>query len=215
MTIELRVKARTQTSPMSCWWACMAMVLEYYGHNYILPSQYRESFRRPFFRPLSPSLYTADRHYATGNQLQNMPLEQAEGHTYLEPYEWYDHGLPGNRHAFSLLSRITGFQGFSRPAFGRWTADDFKERLENFGPYVFMGFWNGFPHAILVIGVVQNASSTNIISIDPARGFAASESLSAFNARMRSQSMIEYTFNNLNPLYLPQTNPIRGTINHD
>lgn len=132
----------------------------------------------------------------------------------MQPYEWYDHGLPRNRRAFDLLVDITGFRGFDRPAFGAWTADDVESRLRRYGPYAFFGFWSGFPHVILVVGIIQSGSETQVVSIDPARGFATGEPLPDFNHRMSSR-MREFNFNGLNPLYFPQSeDPIREIVNH-
>lgn len=213
MTIELLVPGRRQRSRMSCWWACMAMVLEYYGQTYTYPWSYRSQFARPWQQPVlpipdmrRPSIAQAMRHDPT--------LRRTHELEFMESYEWFNHGLPRNRRAFELLSQISGFVGFDRPAFGSWTASDVESRLRRYGPYAFFGFWNGAPHAIVVVGIIQQGSNVQVVTIDPARGFATPQSLANFNQRMGSPGMREFAFNRLNPLYLPQKNPIRATVNH-
>jgi hypothetical protein len=200
----------------------MAMILEYYGQHYSFPWEYRSQFARPFNRPITGSPY-ADQDFMSLDEAmrQDPALRQFnsqhrhESMSYSRPYEWYYHGIPRrSRQAFELLCEITGFQSFSRPAFGRWTADDVESRLRQYGPYAFFGFWNSFPHVILMVGIVTQGGNTNVVTIDPARGFPTSESLQQFNTRMASDEMQEFNFNGLNPLYLPQEQPIRDTVNH-
>jgi len=214
MTIELRVHGRRQLSPMSCWWACMAMVLEYYGRTYAHPWQYRAEFMRPvgFNRPddmVYPSLDDAMRYDAELRHWERSPALTP----YLQPYEWYDSGLPAARAAFDRLHAITGFRGFDvRPAFGAWTATDVESRLRAHGPFVFFGSWNGFPHAILTVGLSQGGpEGPRVVTIDPIRGFASGEDLADFNRRM-VRDMSEYNFESLNPMYLPQDRPVRDVV---
>lgn len=212
MTIELRVPGRVQATQMSCWWTCMAMILEYYGRDYALPWQYRAQFRRPMSfmarRPEPewhlPSIDEAMAHDAT--------LATTDELIYLAPHEWYEHGLPRNRAAFAQLASFTEFRGLpSRPAFGRWSADDVETRLRQHGPYVFFGSWNGFPHAIVTVGLLRRTGSTEVVTIDPIRGFATGESLADFNARMASR-MSEFNFFDLNPMYLPRERQVREVV---
>ncbi len=216
MTIELRVTPRIQTSPMSCWWACMAMTLEYYGQNYLYPWHFKAEFERPWNQPMLP--WRRDFHYPSINDAiqHDSSLQRTQELAFMEPYEWYEHGLPRNRRAFEALAAITGFRGFDRPSFGSWTRDDVESRLREYGPYMFLGFWSGVPHAILVVGLVENEAGIQVVSIDPVRGFATGESLERFNHRMGSPEMREFTFNRLNPLYKPQStsegSPIRGVV---
>jgi hypothetical protein len=128
-----------------------------------------------------------------------------------QPYEWYDRGLPNNREAFRLLADITGFRGFDRPAFGRWTATDFESRLRQYGPYAFFGFWNGYPHVIVVTGLIEVDGQQAVVTIDPVRGFATSQSISQFNGLM-NERMQTFNFNRLNPLYLPNSQPVRDVV---
>lgn len=208
--IELRVPGRQQTSQMSCWWASMAMVLEYYGRDYSYPWQFNGQFRRPWNRPhegLPDMVY--------GNldaELARDPgLHDAAASFYLEPYEWYERGLPQSRAAFERLRDISGFRGFDRPAFGAWTADDVESRLRAHGPYVFFGSWNGFAHAIVTVGLIQDASGPAVVTIDPIRGFASSEPLASFNRRM-ANNLAGWNFDSLNPMYLPQPRPVRDVV---
>ena len=213
MTIELRVPGRVQTSQMSCWWASMAMVLEYYGRDYTYPWYFSAEFARPLYRPddgipdlVYPSLDAV---------LARDPMLLDPGaSTYLQPYEWYERGLPESRAAFARLRSISGFRGFDRPAFGAWTAEDVESRLRRYGPYVFFGSWNGFPHAIVTVGLIRRDTGAEVVTIDPIRGFATSESLASFNQRMAS-NLAGYNFASLNPMYLPQPDPVRDVVNHD
>jgi hypothetical protein len=213
MTIELRVPGRRQLSQMSCWWACMAMILEYYGRSYHFPWQFRAEFRRPFGRYgtadlVYPSLDDALRY---DEELAWEPAPHLA--PYLQPYEWYERGLPAVRAAFERLHVITGFRGFDvRPAFGAWRAADVESRLRSHGPFVFFGSWNGFPHAILTVGLLgRTDEDAVVVTIDPIRGHATNESLHAFNSRMVS-NMRDYNFDSLNPMYLPQAEPLRAVV---
>jgi hypothetical protein len=140
-------------------------------------------------------------------------LRDPSGHTYLQPYEWYERGLPESRAAFERLRSISGFRGFDRPAFGAWTAEDVESRLRRYGPYVFFGSWNGFPHAIVTVGLIASGAGAEVVTIDPIRGFATNESLASFNQRMAS-NLAGYNFASLNPMYLPQPNPVRDVVSH-
>lgn len=214
MTLELRVHGRRQLSPMSCWWACMAMVLEYYGRTYSHPWQFRAEFMRPpgFHRPddlVYPSLDDAMRFDAELEHWDRSPALTP----YLQPYEWYDRGLPAMRAAFDRLHAITGFSGFPvRPAFGHWTAADVESRLRAHGPFVFFGSWNGYPHAILTVGLLdEGGPEPLVVTIDPIHGAPRNESLSDFNLRM-VRDMSDYNFESLNPMYLPQDRPLRDVV---
>lgn len=211
MSIELAVTPIRQTTPMSCWWVCMSMVLGYYGQQYRYPWDFRPEFRRPFARvasPVMPDLLYPDIDTAME---YDASLHHSSELTFLQPYEWYDHGLPRSARAFEALSSITGFRGFDRPAFGRWTANDVETRLRRFGPYIFCGFWNGFPHAILVTGLLRNEGDISVVTIDPNNGFAFSDSLEGFNSKM-DERMREFNFNSFNPLYLPQVQAVRAVV---
>lgn len=215
MTIELRVPGRVQATQMSCWWTCMAMVLEYYGRDYDLPWQYRSEFRRPLsFVPRGPD---AEWHVPSLDEAlaYDSTLARTGDLIYLAPHEWYERGLPAHRAAFDRLASITEFRGLpSRPAFGEWTAADVESRLRAHGPYVFFGSWNGFPHAIVIAGLIPGPKGPQVVTLDPVRGFATQVDLLAFN-KLMTQRMAAFNFDDLNPMYLPQENPVRGVINHD
>lgn len=213
MTIELRVPGRVQTSQMSCWWASMAMVLEYYGRDYTYPWQFSAQFARPWDRPRDaiPDMVYGSLDAALA---RDPMLRDAGADTYLQPYEWYESGLPESRAGFARLRSISGFRGFDRPAFGAWTAEDVESRLRRYGPYVFFGSWNGFPHALVTVGLVVSGGETQVVTIDPIRGFPTSESLASFNRRMAS-NLAGYNFDSLNPMYCPQNEPVREVIQDD
>ena len=212
MTIELHVPGRVQTSQMSCWWACMAMILEYYGRDYTYPWHFRGQFATPWNRPDDGF---PDRAFdSLDTEMARDPtLASSRASSYLEPYEWYERGLPAHRGAFERLREISGFRGFDRPAFGHWTAADVESRLRSHGPYVFFGSWNGFPHAILTVGLIAHAAGAEVVTIDPIRGFATPEPLAEFNHRMVNR-MSSANFDSLNPMHLPMSEPVRAVINH-
>jgi hypothetical protein len=211
MSIELRVPGRVQASQMSCWWACMAMVLEYYGRDYANPWDFNAQFARPWNRPddgIPDLVYERDIERA----LERDPeLRDHTGHAYYEPYEWYSLGLPRNPAALERLRDISGFRGFDRPAFGAWTADDVESRLRRHGPYIFFGSWNGFAHAIVCVGLHAQPGGALVATIDPIRGFATSEPLATFNERMQ-RGAHSFFLDGLNPLYYPQRNPVRDVV---
>lgn len=228
MTIELLVPPRTQRTPMSCWWACLAMILEYYGHHYGTPAEFRIQFQRPLLRPRSPYgrdlVYPSLERWAERDErlallrpdlgdrgVRNRILYSDQELFFLQPYEWFSEGLPSSRPAFELLSDITGFRGFAnRPAFVHWSAGDIETRLRQHEPYAFFGDWNGFPHAIVTVGLIERGEETDVVTIDPAIGARGQESLASFNRRMGHFRSLD--FSSLNPLYLPQSNPVRETV---
>lgn len=212
MTIELRVPGRVQATQMSCWWTSMAMVLEYYGRDYDLPWQYRSEFRRPYsFVPHGPE---PERHIPSLDEalaLDGM-LRRTADLMYQAPHEWYEHGLPAMRAAFDRLASITEFRGLpSRPAFGHWTAAHVEEHLRAHGPYVFFGSWNGFPHAIVTVGLRGEGAGAQVVTIDPINGSPLRETLESFNTRM-TQRMSEFNFYDLNPMYLPQPRQVLEVV---
>jgi len=212
MTIELRVPGRVQATQMSCWWTSMAMVLEYYGRDYDLPWQYRSEFRRPY--SLMPHGLEPERHVPSLDEAlaHDGMLRHSADLMYLEPHEWYEHGLPAMRAAFDRLASITKFRGLpSRPAFGHWTAAHVEENLRSHGPYVFFGSWNGFPHAIVTVGLLDEGAGTQVVTIDPINGFATPETLASFNTRM-TQRMGDFNFYDLNPMYLPQPRQVLDVV---
>ncbi|MFK7767556.1 MAG: papain-like cysteine protease family protein [Mariniblastus sp.] len=173
MSIELKVVPRRQATANSCWWASIAMVLQYYGRNYRVPSDFSNEFSRthdPNSRGFSP------------------------------PNQWYQNGLPIQQGAYRLLSEITGFRGLrTRPRAGAWTAIDVSRRLRRYGPLVFFGQWNGAPHSIVVTGLSEIGPEPRVVMIDPARGFPSMHTLEDFNSHMGRLNSIS----GLNPFYFP------------
>lgn len=212
MTIELRVPGRIQATQMSCWWTSMAMVLAYYGRDYDLPWQYRSEFRRPYSlmpHGLEPELHIPSLDEALA--LDGLLRRNAEL-MYPEPHEWYEHGLPAMRAAFDRLASFTEFRGLpSRPAFGQWTAAHVEENLRAHGPYVFFGSWNGFPHAIVTVGLRGEGPGAQVVTIDPINGSPQRETLESFNTRM-TQRMSAFNFYDLNPMYLPQPRQVLDVV---
>ncbi len=213
MSIELRVPARQQDSPMSCWWASIAMVLEYYGQRYSHPWEYRSEFRRPWSAPRtgfpvssSPSILQAMAHDSTLRRTHELVTTQ--------PYEWYEHGVPPNPTAMHRLLDISGFERVNPlPATGSWSLPDIEALVRANGPLVFFGMWNGAPHAVVVTGV--HTRRNHVVYIDPARGFAISVPLLQFNQlmmRFPMRSQREMQGASLNPFHYPVSNPVRGTI---
>lgn len=219
MSIELRVAGERQRTEMSCWWTCMAMVLRYYGRRYVFPWDFRRAFELPaqsIASPLGVGRYpTLGEAMAPDGTLRSIEPLYTE-----RPWEWYERGVPPNARAFRVLSSITGFTGMGRDhtEFGRWTADDFENRLRASGPFLFFGYWNADEHhiyrahVILIVGLLRQGSDVSVISIDPARGFAAPAPIDTFNARMRDSRMRDSNFGYLNPMYLPQRQPVLDTV---
>lgn len=203
MALHLRVRPVQQTTRMSCWWACMRMVLTYYGRAAPWnPGEFNAAFRRPLHRPRGQFPTVFPRMSPQGEVL---PAE-------MPPYEWYDYGVPMNVPALRNLCQLTGFTGVTgRPAFGSWTLDKVEEILRRCGPFLFLGNWNrqGF-HAVLVVGRVTTAVGGSPIHevkyIDPASGQEIACNIQWFNTMMSSLGASSY-----NPLYLPNSRPIRAT----
>ncbi|MEE8385975.1 MAG: papain-like cysteine protease family protein [Dehalococcoidia bacterium] len=201
MSLLLNVTARRQESQKSCWWACMRMVLAYFGRSQPSgPSYYRQALARPWNRPSTP--------FADHEVL-------SDGTASMAPYEWYQHGVPMNNRALQRLCQITGFRPIQNlPAFGSWTAELVEEKLRQHGPYLFVGNWNnrGF-HAVLVVGrevtnVGPSASDVidEVMYIDPAMGQRISVNIEHLNSQMRFVGLSAS-----NPLYYPASQPIRET----
>ena len=213
MSLELRVPARQQQSPMSCWWASIAMVLAYYGQSYARPSDYRSEFRRPWNQPRTgaPSLsYPTPEQAYRHDQMMRRTSELITS----EPYEWYEFGVPSSPLAMRRLLDITGFQRVRPlPATGSWSVADVESLLRANGPFVFFGTWNGAPHAVVVTGA--HSGSNQIVYIDPARGFPLAVPLQQFNQlmmRFPMRTLREVEGAGLNPFHYPTSRPVRGTI---
>lgn len=212
MPIELRVEGRIQTSPFSCWWACMAMVLNYYGNHYNYPWDYRRYFARPW--QTIPSHMPRMR-YPDIDEYFETPAEARRRMIYEEPYEWYYFGVPPSQRSLSLLSDITGFRGLDvRLAFGHWTLADVELLLRTCGPLLLFGTYEGGRrHVILITGAISNPAigEDQIVYIDPAIGIPQQRNLLDFNTWVQTFTS-EWTFSGLNPVYLPTSNPVKETI---
>jgi len=210
MSIELRVRPRTQVTPMSCWWASTATVLEYYDRYFSYPWEFRGEFRPPPGRygglALPPPEYPS-----IDEAMERDPrLRQVVDPRDIAPWTWYHRGLPNTAHGLRRYCQITGFRGVPDcPGYGTWMLDEVEHVLRTQGLFVFFGFWNGFPHAIVVCGVDVGAGS--VAFMDPAKGFVHSEALQTFNNRMQRMTIgpdaIGY-----NPVYYPQSVPVRETV---
>jgi hypothetical protein len=185
MSYVLDITPRQQRSQMSCWWACVSMVIEYYEHRrYLMPGAYRGIFERPWNRPMT----------GLGDAVF---LE--DGAHMLAPYEWYDRGLPMTERALRRFCDITGFQPITnRPPFGQWTPDIIEAKLREFGPFLFVGNWNnqGF-HAVLFIGrettdLGDGAMIDEVVYVDPAMGMALRGNIEEINGKMSSVGLSTY-----------------------
>ena len=212
MPLELRVEGRIQTSPFSCWWACMAMVLYYYGDNYNYPWNYRRDFARPW---QTPPFYMPRMRYPAIAEYFEMPAAVRTRMIHEPPYEWYDFGVPPSQRCLSLLSDITGFRGLEvRLVFGRWTLADVKQLLTTCGPLLLFGTYEGGRrHVVLITGAIRNPATgeDQIVYIDPAIGIPQQRNLQDFNGWVQTFTS-EWTFSGLNPVYLPTSNPVQATI---
>lgn len=212
MPIELRVEARVQTSPFSCWWACMAMVLQYYGSHYTYPWDYRPAFARPW--QTGPS-YMPRMRYPNIDQYFETPVATRDRLIHSEPYEWYYSSVPPLQTCLSLLSDITGFRGVPvRRNFGYWTLGDIEQMLSTCGPLLLFGtFEGGRKHVVLITGAIVNTAlgEEQVVYIDPAHGMHVNRELQAFNAWVHTFTS-EWAFNGLNPVYLPNSSPVREVI---
>lgn len=216
MSIELKVNARLQETPMSCWWTAVAVVLEYYGRRYRYPWQYQAEFERPWNRsPTSigfepPSIDEAMRHDPT---LRSMPMHpDPRQRDRLAPYEWYALGVPNTAWGLRRLRAAVRFQAVPDcPAYGSWTAADFDRILRACGPIVFHGFWNNFPHSLVVCGINEGAHGTTVAYMDPALGFVTSEPILNFNQRMAGM-VIGPDAMGANPIHYPDSRPVRAVV---
>ena len=210
MSIELRVRPRKQVTPMSCWWACTATVLDYYDRHYSFPWEFRGEFRPLMGRYHDPALPPPEYPSIDEAMERDPTLHHAVGPTDGAPWTWYHRGLPNTAHGLRRYSQITGFRGVPDcPGYGSWRLEDVEHILRTQGLFVFFGFWDGFPHAIVVCGV--DGADGSVAFMDPARGFVHSESLKKFNGRMQRMTIgpdaIGY-----NPVYYPQSLPVRETV---
>jgi hypothetical protein len=212
MALEFRIRHRRQRSPMSCWWAVTAMVLEYHGRRYEQPWWVHPAFEPPLGR--MPSAYSGRLTYIPDEEAAALDLPPSE-RFYPPPSDWLATGLPIHPHAMRELCRLTGLSPFDHPAFSSWTLDLLESMLRQRGPLAFFGRWHGAPHAIVVAGT-HEAGSTVAIA-DPAaesiqsRGFEwFHERLAAFEGRGGSRARIEVA--RLNPLHFPTSNPLRDVL---
>ena len=207
MSIRLDIQPRRQASPNSCWWACMSMVFSYQGRPITFPWNLSPIFGSTGFSgsPMSPSSPFPRQQYPpflhndrqdTYDDYRNWSRD-----TILHPSEWYLRGVPMTRRGLQYLMELTPFAPLpDRPAFGRWTCQEVEDRIRRYGPFIFIGNWNGQGfHAILVIGRERSEDGIDeVIYIDPAMGMAIPVSIEHFNRKMSSISVQRG-----NPIYLP------------
>jgi len=214
MSLELQITPRLQASSMSCWWATTAVVLEYYGNRYLYPWEYRSVFRRPQWRYGSsaldrrlppPDFAAYDR--ALSGPDPHLPTVNPRD---IAPYMWYELGLPNTARGLRRYCELTGFLGVGNcPAYGAWTLADVERTLRENGPFIFFGFWNGLPHAIVVCGALQGAGTVSYM--DPADGTVHRESIGNFNNRMSGMT-IGVQAMGFNPVHCDHSPAVGATI---
>jgi hypothetical protein len=194
MAINLNVPLFGQMSPMSCWWACMRMIFSYYG--------------RP--APMTPSLLNSQ----FGFGLQSGTTDPYRSRA--QPSQWYFQGIPPEY--LGTAADLTGFRIGDRE--GAWNESNTEAALRRYGPMIFYGVWNGFPHAI----VLKGASAGMIFLNDPGEnpeergsetGFSDVQSYDWLNARVSNRvvgSGADAGVTYAPPMYLPDDRPVRATV---
>jgi len=193
MAIYLDVPIIGQLTPMSCWWACMRMILSYYG--------------RP--APLNPGSVNSQFDVGTRSGTTDAYRSRAL------PSYWYFQGVPPEY--LGTAAELTGFRIGDRV--GAWTARSTEVALRRYGPMIFYGVWNGFPHAIVLKGATDSVILLNDPGENPeerrsAAGFSDVQSYAWLNERVsnrvvRSGNESGVTFSP--PMYLPDARPVRAT----
>lgn len=213
MRLELMVQPHRQNSPMSCWWTAMATVRAYYGRNYEpVPWLVHPEFR-PSVNP-SNGPYPRYQFPDTSRLPPDDPAAQLNSRDLAEqmttdPSQWYWRGLPGRTAEMRQLLEITHFRGIgTSPRPGHWSIRDVAAVLRRCGPYIFLGQWNGYPHAVTVVGV--DSGQQNVAYIDPAAGFVVSRPITAFNQTMGVRSLSAFENARLNPIYFPAPPQVRA-----
>jgi len=194
MAINLDVPIIGQLSPMSCWWACMRMVFTYYGRR----------------APLTPSQLNSQ----FGFEMQFRTTDPYRRRA--EPNQWYFQGIPPEY--LGTAADLTVFRIGDRD--GAWNARSTEAALRRYGPMIFYGVWNGFPHAIVLKGAAEGMIFLNDPGENPEErrsemGFGDVQSYDWLNERVSNRvvrsggsSGVPYA----PPMYLPDDRPVRATL---
>lgn len=210
MSILLDVDVARQASANSCWWACLRMMIRYYGRPPVSPEMLNDRFRRPpSMRPWDPTSYQA---------IARTP--DVDDDNLLMPYEWFDFGVPMTVGALRILCELTGLAplGDSVPRHQEWEAETFEANLRRFGPFIFIGNWNGQGfHAILVTGRIREQVGQNtedrIYYNDPAYASTQYLTVAEFKERVRNIGLAGYSVLYLARMYGAEIQQrVRGTI---
>jgi len=205
MSIELRIHARRQTSPNSCWWEATAMILSYYGRSTSAISSLGPSGLRSGPRIGLPRSSVPDEDLALSELSTYGRVRSERAMPQMDSSEWYDHGLPMTPFALHEFAELTGLSSLSeRPAFGSWEGADVERVLRQCGPHMFVGLWNGYLHAVVVTG--YDATDERVSYADPAMGFVVSRTLEEFNDLMAGLAVAE------NPFWLRSPPQVRAVV---
>lgn len=202
MSIELTIRLRTQTTPFSCWWFAMAMILEYYG-RYYPDAHYVGPFEEtPGTRPYGP---LTSRVYPTAGEIGEWAAGNRTEPPVIDVAGWFLNGIPNNAESFRQFRDVSGFQGIAATSpISAWTPAHVEAILRNYGPIMFIGNWNGAPHAIVVCGVSPEGA---VVYADPAGGFNV-HTIDAF--RTLARRFPEFGGESLNPLFYPSPPQVRA-----
>jgi hypothetical protein len=207
MPYILDVRPLRQASSMSCWWTCFRMMREYARlETPPHPSLFHPAFRSEPFRASTSPLPRFSYTYSAPVSAQSM--SDGSSAAMLDPSEWYNYGVPTQTRPLTLLQQLTGLRAMEdRPPLRQWTIQHFREKLDQYGPFVFLSNWNSNgQHAVLVTGVMYDSAQGSVVFNDPAPGIERCMSISDFNNLMPQLAMIRD-----NPLWLAQAAGVNRT----
>ena len=142
MAVQFNVRCFLQARVISCWWACIRMILAYHGRQTPdNPGDFREQ--------LAPPLYSA--------RPRPMHYRQRDSH------EWYRVGVIPER--IPQLAQIVGFSMYSATP-PTWTPATLEATLRELGPFAYLARFPGGNHVFVVTGASDQSVTVN----DPTRG---------------------------------------------